>query len=89
MAPVRRCILPPIQTVIECLRLITTGKLPPNTNAGKTFVTDPLLTGKNESIGTIKLQFTGIKERKFIVSKTVQLAKYNKKGVPKVEYKSI
>jgi len=69
--------------------LITAGKAPPNTNSGKTFVTDPLLTGKNESIGTVKLQFVGIKARRFIVSKVVQLAKFMKKGVAKVEYKSI
>lgn len=69
-----------MQTIIECLRLITTGKTPPNTANGKTFVTDPILTGKNESIGTTKLQFTNPTGRKFIASKSVQLAKVTKKG---------
>jgi hypothetical protein len=64
--------------------LITAGKAPPNTNSGKTFVMDPVLTGRNESIGTVKLQFIGIKNRRFVASKTVQLAKITKKNSTKV-----
>jgi hypothetical protein len=50
---------------------------------------DPILVEKNEVVGTIKLQFIGAGQRRFVASKLVQLAKVHKKDATKIEYKSI
>ena len=31
----------PLQTIIECLKQVTTGELPPNTRSGQSFIHDP------------------------------------------------
>ena len=33
--------LVPLQTIIECLKMATTGVLPPNTRSGQSFIHDP------------------------------------------------
>lgn len=48
-----------------------------------------MLLERDEAIGTVKLQFVGAGDRRFVASKTVQLAKVTKKDSTKVEYKSI
>ena len=35
-----------IQTIIECLKYITTGALPPNSDKGKSFIMDTKVAGK-------------------------------------------
>ena len=30
-----------LQTIIECLKQVTTGELPPNTRSGQSFIHDP------------------------------------------------
>lgn len=35
-------------TIIECLKLITTGSFPPNSDKGKTFVLDPKVKNASE-----------------------------------------
>lgn len=35
-----------LQTIIECLKYITTGALPPNSDKGKSFVMDTKVAGK-------------------------------------------
>jgi DNA repair protein RAD50 len=44
-------------TIIECLKYVTTGELPPGVGSGASFVHDPKLAGKSEVKGQIKLKF--------------------------------
>jgi len=57
----RHCIfiLHSLQTIIECLKYVTTGDLPPNTKGGA-FVHDPKLVGEREVRGVVKLKFRDV-----------------------------
>lgn len=50
-------------TIIESLRTMTSGSMPPNTNGGKTFVHDPRVSNQPETKASIKLKFTTNKAR--------------------------
>ncbi|KAL4430200.1 hypothetical protein ABPG74_014759 [Tetrahymena malaccensis] len=64
-----------IQTIIECLKLITTGSFPPNSDKGKTFIKDPRLMGSNESQGSISLIFKAINQKQILVRRLFQVKK--------------
>ncbi|KAJ2556269.1 DNA repair protein rad50 [Coemansia sp. RSA 1878] len=49
-------------TIIECLKYITTGELPPNSKGGA-FIHDPKLVGENEVKAQVKLRFYNISQR--------------------------
>ena len=44
-------------SIIEALRTMTSGSMPPNTHAGKTFVHDPRVSNQPETKALIKLKF--------------------------------
>ncbi|KAL4469332.1 hypothetical protein ABPG72_005968 [Tetrahymena utriculariae] len=62
-------------TIIECLKLITTGSFPPNSDKGKTFIKDPRLIGSNESQGSISLIFKAINQKQILVRRLFQVKK--------------
>ena len=41
MAQLAKAGLMTLQTIIECLKQVTTGELPPNTRSGQSFIHDP------------------------------------------------
>ncbi|XP_030560442.1 DNA repair protein RAD50 [Drosophila novamexicana] len=43
-------------TIIECLKYALTGECPPGSDSGKSFVHDPKIFGKKESLAQVKLQ---------------------------------
>lgn len=47
-------------SIIECLKAMTTGTFPPGTDRGRTFLLDPKITNKGETLGKIKLVFQAI-----------------------------
>lgn len=48
-------------TIIEALRTMTSGSLPPHTQGGKSFVHDPRISDQAETKASIKLKFDTIK----------------------------
>lgn len=66
-------------TIIEALRTVTSGEMPPNTNKGKLFVHDPRLSGLAETKAFIKLKFTSRTGAKVFAGRSFQLT--NKKEV--------
>ena len=42
--------LVPLQTIIECLKMATTGVLPPNTRSGQSFIHDPRVREEEENV---------------------------------------
>ncbi|KAF2664025.1 hypothetical protein BT63DRAFT_418168 [Microthyrium microscopicum] len=60
-------------TIIECLRYITTGELPPNSATGGAWLHDPKLVGENEVLGHIKMSFTGTAGEYMICDRKLQL----------------
>ena len=45
-------------TIIESLRTMTTGSMPPHTQGGKTFIHDPRISNQPETKASLKLTFT-------------------------------
>ena len=72
-------------TIIECLRTMTAGSMPPHTNAGKTFLHDPRISNVPETKAAIKLKFSTTKGKEVFALRTFQLL--NKKQ--KQEFKKL
>ena len=60
------------QTIIECLKCIITGDMPPNSNKGRAFVHDPKIAGSGEVKGQIKLQFKDTTKQEVVCSRSIQ-----------------
>lgn len=60
-----------LQTVIECLKYITTGDMPPNSKGGA-FVHDPNIAREREVKGQVKLKFKDIAKRQVTCSRSLQ-----------------
>ena len=60
-------------TIIECLRTMTAGSMPPHTMAGKTFLHDPRISNVPETKAAIKLKFTTTKGKDVFALRTFQL----------------
>lgn len=61
-------------TIIECLKYATTGFLPPNSKGGA-FVNDPVLSGRNNVTGQVKLAFQNANGKSMLLTRTVQLSR--------------
>jgi DNA repair protein RAD50 len=46
-------------TIIECLKYVTTGDLPPNSKGGA-FIHDPKMCGEKEVLAQVKLSFKSL-----------------------------
>lgn len=73
-------------TIIECLKYICTGSLPPNTKNGASFIFDPKLINQSDVKAQIKLIFQNIKNKSISCSRSMQLSlKKNKTEVRTLE----
>ncbi|KAI1106188.1 hypothetical protein F4804DRAFT_301841 [Jackrogersella minutella] len=59
-------------TIIECLKYVTTGELPPNSKGGA-FIHDPKLCGEREVLAQVKLKFIVPPETTYVVTRSLQL----------------
>ena len=66
-------------TIIECLKYVTTGDLPPNSKGGA-FVNDPSISGRPVVTGQIKLAFRNANGKSMIATRTVQLTRKQTRG---------
>ncbi len=57
-------------TIIEALKLLTTGTFPPGTNGGKTFVLDPKFKRRPEVIAQVKMIFQALNKKKLFSMKS-------------------
>lgn len=62
-------------TVIEALKYVCTGSLPPNSHCGQTFVNDPSVTDTTEVKANIKLRFKNKAGNPCVVTRSLQLSK--------------
>ena len=72
-------------TIIECLRAVTSGSLPPGTNAGRSFLLDPELIGQTEVTGVLKLKFIAANRIPILCIRTMN---FRKRG-DKYEFKKL
>jgi len=59
-------------TIIECLKYVTTGDVPPGAGKGASFVHDPKMARETSVKGQVKLQFTGIGNRDKIICRSME-----------------
>ncbi len=73
-------------TIIECLKYITTGSLPPGTGRGHSFVNDPQMTEASEVKASIKLRIIPSgNQQATVVQRCFQITKKHKK----MEFKAL
>ncbi|XP_076362721.1 DNA repair protein rad50 [Tachypleus tridentatus] len=58
-------------TVIECLKYVTTGDMPPNCGRGGSFVHDPKVAHEQEVKGQIKLQFQDVLGKQAVLTRSI------------------
>jgi hypothetical protein len=59
--------------VIECLKMATTGELPPSARAGQAFIHDPKVADMTEVKAQIKLRFRDVRHQPCVVTRSFQL----------------
>lgn len=60
-------------TIIECLKYVLTGMMPPNTKIGGAFIHDPALTSEKEILGQVKLSFKSTQNHSLVAARRIQL----------------
>lgn len=60
-------------TVIECLKLATTGALPPGARSGQSLIHDPKIAGTSEVKASIRLRFRNQAGKLMVAQRTFQL----------------
>lgn len=78
-------------TIIEAVKMATTGDLPPNVDKGAAFIHDPRIDNETETKAKIRLMFSNIRGDQYIVSRHFQLLiKTGAKGVgQRTEFKTL
>ncbi|KAL9056457.1 MAG: hypothetical protein Q9162_002938 [Coniocarpon cinnabarinum] len=72
-------------TIIECLKYLTTGDLPPNSKGGA-FIHDPKLAGEKEVLAVCRLSYLNTQEKKMVCSRRLQLTvKKNQRSMKSLE----
>ena len=72
-------------TIIECLKYVTTGELPPNSKGGA-FIHDPKLCGEKEVLGQVRMSFTAVKGAQMVITRNLQLTvKKNTRSMKSLE----
>ena len=73
-------------TIIESLRTMTSGSMPPHTLAGKTFIHDPRISNQAETKAALKLKFNSIRRQPIFAMRSYQLLnRKNKQEFKKME----
>ncbi|GFV59538.1 hypothetical protein TNCV_1752771 [Trichonephila clavipes] len=60
-------------TLIECLRYMATGDMPPNSDRGGSFVHDPKFANEQEVRARVQLQFKDVLGKKVVVSRALMV----------------
>ncbi|GMF44640.1 unnamed protein product [Phytophthora fragariaefolia] len=65
-------------TVIECLKLASTGGLPPGARSGQSLVHDPKIAGTNEVKASVRLRFRNRAGKAMVVQRSFQVRQTKK-----------
>lgn len=66
-------------TIIECLKYMTTGVMPPGCSKGGAFIHDPKIAHETEVKGQVRLQFRDITGQQCVVQRIIQATQKAKK----------
>ncbi len=73
-------------TIIEAVKMATTGDLPPMVDKGAAFIHDPRIDNETETKAKIRLQFTNARGDQYVVSRHFSLS--IKRGLRGAKYKT-
>lgn len=68
-------------SIIESVKMATTGEMPPMVSNGSAFINDPRIKGRAETQAKIRLQFTNVRGEEYLVSRHF-LLKMTRTGAP-------
>jgi DNA repair protein RAD50 len=66
-------------TIVECLKFLSTGSLPPGSRSGQSIVNDPTMTDSTEVKGAIKMKFTNKAGKSCMVARSLMIARKRSK----------
>lgn len=61
-------------TIIECLKYVTCGELPPNSDSGRSFVHDPKMAGEKEIFAQVKIQYISTEGMRMVTTRNMSLS---------------
>ncbi|EKX42277.1 Rad50/sbcC double strand break DNA repair processing nuclease, meiosis and mitosis [Guillardia theta CCMP2712] len=73
-------------TIIECLRMITSGALPPHASSGQSFIHDPRASNRTKTSSLIRMRFSRLNGEQVTVKQTFELAN---KSEQKQQYRKV
>ena len=76
-------------TVIECLKMGSTGELPPSARSGQAFIHDPKVADVTEVKAQIKLRFRNVLGKPFVVIRSFQLTQKARGKLEKKDLDSV
>ena len=76
-------------TVIECLKMGSTGELPPSARSGQAFIHDPKVADVTEVKAQIKLRFRNVTGKPFVVIRSFQLTQKARGKLEKKDLDSV
>ncbi len=76
-------------TIIECLKMGSTGELPPSARSGQAFIHDPKVADVTEVKAQIKLRFRNVVGKPFVVIRSFQLTQKARGKLEKKDLDSV
>nr|XP_046919532.1 LOW QUALITY PROTEIN: DNA repair protein RAD50-like [Dermatophagoides farinae] len=76
-------------SIIESLKYVTTGVMPPYSNSGKTFIHDVQFMDNLIVRGQIRLQFTDVEAKSTIITRSMQATLKYVKDKPQITFRQI
>ena len=76
-------------TIIECLKMGSTGELPPSARSGQAFIHDPKVADATEVKAQIKLRFRNVTGKPFVVIRSFQLTQKARGKLEKKDLDSV
>ena len=76
-------------TIIECLKMGSTGELPPSARSGQAFIHDPKVADVTEVKAQIKLRFRNVMGKPFVVIRSFQLTQKARGKLEKKDLDSV
>ena len=76
-------------SIIESLKYVTTGMMPPNSNSGKTFIHDVQFMDKSIVRGQIRLLFTDVEKKPTIITRSMQATLKYLKDKPQITFRQM
>ena len=65
-------------TIIECLKYMTTGEMPPNAKTNAAFIHDPKIAMEREVKAQVRLQFKDVRQQSVVATRSITATQLKK-----------